>query len=132
MSKNLIKDPQVGGKCYYDFKLCTIKEVANGMIHAVSDGHFTTSGNLHLWCRPVSKKTDTISKMVQGDKDKIYEHPTSPTNGPDFHRKMTDFWIRMVDGESSAKYKTFVKLLKKKMDEINQYELSGFQPFTRR
>ena len=86
---------KVGDFGYFDFNLVEIKGIddEDGSIREVSDGYFSTSGNLSDGWFPVSLRTKNISEIFMKLSNKIHENHFPSLNYPDIHRYLVNQWI---------------------------------------
>lgn len=89
-----------GDWVYYDFKLCQIKEIEDGIYYRVTDGFFQTSGSaLSDSFFPLDLRIKSISDEFKYHSDLFHKLSFNALNHPDINRKLVSMWIEACNNK---------------------------------
>ena len=134
-----MKNFEVGDWVFCEFKLQQIKEMTDGRIVSVSDGHFTMgSFNLNNWCVPMTTMNKLISEEYQYWQNKLHEIKIN-INHPDIHRTLIMWWVdcckqsedTAVVQENYNKLRNFCEEIFKAVEEMQNKQIFDVKIFGR-
>lgn len=107
---------KVGDWVFCEFELQIIKEIKDGRITSVSDGHFgLSSHSLNDRCFPLEMRVKVISDYFDYHYNKIDNSSRNGLNYPDINRHFVDKWVETCTNRED------VALLNKGMEEIAEF-----------
>jgi hypothetical protein len=110
----------VGDFGYFDFNLVEVKRIENGILKEVSDGMFSTYGNLSDGYFPVSLRIKNISEIFMKLSNKIHENHFPSLNYPDIHRYLVSQWIDACN-TNNEKANDIIKETESFVDDTLEY-----------
>lgn len=123
---------EVGDYGFYDFELCQIKEMQDGRITEVSDGHCSHgSHDLTSEWFPLSLRNKNISRTFFDLNNKVHETGFNFINYPDIKNYLTSQWVRACYAndkkviEIIEETREFVKDALEYIDGVRKHTING-------
>lgn len=111
--------------CFFEFKLCQIKEVNNGNPTMVTDGSFQTSGgSFSERCFALGIPIKNASDSVAYWSDKFHAAKINGLNHPDLHRELVRRWCEICE---NIDHKEKLESLYKDLDKFGRAILDRVQ-----